>query len=309
MSVRSPKLPPKHAHHSCGLAEFQFYPTNHSVVRAEYKYPCIPYEDTGVDKVGFFSGFEPVDAILTQPPQYSIRINDTNPIFYYCSAPGACINYGMVGAINPNATQVLAVQKQYALNSTFMLQPGQPWPAESTPDPFSTGPPTPTSTSPTAAPTSTAPEPSHSGFSTGDIAGVAIGGAAVAIIAAALLYLCGRHSNRSNVQPHPQSAVYGPPASFTPSIKHLTMASNVASVTPSHPGSPYASPALPGYVPVNDPAASPMRPYYVPSDALAPVGNEHPDGRSPSPTQMMKGVGVPPYTSLANQSAAVAPSA
>lgn len=44
--------------------EFDFYPQNHSVVRAEYKYPCIPYELTGVDKVGFFSGFEPVDAIL-----------------------------------------------------------------------------------------------------------------------------------------------------------------------------------------------------------------------------------------------------
>ncbi len=37
--------------------EYQFYPTNHSVIRAEYGYPCIPYEDTGVDKIGFISGF------------------------------------------------------------------------------------------------------------------------------------------------------------------------------------------------------------------------------------------------------------
>ncbi len=44
--------------------DFQFYPTNHSVVRAEYHSPCIPYELTGRDKVGFFSGYHPVDAIL-----------------------------------------------------------------------------------------------------------------------------------------------------------------------------------------------------------------------------------------------------
>lgn len=29
------------------FVEFQFYPTNHSVIRAEYKFPCIPYEKTG----------------------------------------------------------------------------------------------------------------------------------------------------------------------------------------------------------------------------------------------------------------------
>jgi hypothetical protein len=29
------------------FVEFQFYPTNHSVIRAEYKFPCIPYEMTG----------------------------------------------------------------------------------------------------------------------------------------------------------------------------------------------------------------------------------------------------------------------
>lgn len=47
------------------LIEFDFFPPNHSVVRAEYKFPCIPYEDTGIDKVGFFSGFHPVDVLLS----------------------------------------------------------------------------------------------------------------------------------------------------------------------------------------------------------------------------------------------------
>jgi hypothetical protein len=44
--------------------EFRFYPQNHSVARAEYKHPCIPYEYTGVNKVGFWSGFQPVNVVL-----------------------------------------------------------------------------------------------------------------------------------------------------------------------------------------------------------------------------------------------------
>jgi plastocyanin len=83
------------------IIEFDFYPQNHSVARAEYLKPCIPYEDTGVGKVGFFSGFHPVDAILNSPPKWRVRVNDSNPVFYYCTAPGSCINYQMVGVINP----------------------------------------------------------------------------------------------------------------------------------------------------------------------------------------------------------------
>jgi hypothetical protein len=40
--------------------EFIFHPDNHSVARAEFQFPCIPYELTGPNKVGFWSGFEPV---------------------------------------------------------------------------------------------------------------------------------------------------------------------------------------------------------------------------------------------------------
>lgn len=46
------------------VAEFSFFPTNHSVGRAEYQQPCIPYEDTGENKVGFWSGFFPLDKVL-----------------------------------------------------------------------------------------------------------------------------------------------------------------------------------------------------------------------------------------------------
>ena len=83
------------------VIQFDFYPENHSVTRAEYLFPCIPYEDTGNNKVGFFSGFHPVDVILSRPPAWSIQINDTNPFFFYCTAPSDCIEYQMVGVINP----------------------------------------------------------------------------------------------------------------------------------------------------------------------------------------------------------------
>jgi len=63
-------------------------------------------------------------------------------------------------------------------------------------------------------------------------------------------------------------------------------------------GLPYSSPALPGYVPPHDPAMSPqLRPYYAPSDALT-TGGDTEEVRTPSPGQMMRGVGVPPYTSM-----------
>lgn len=105
--------------------EFDFYPLNHSVVRAEYGFPCIPYEMTGSNKTGFFSGFRTVGKVLDDPPKYSITINDTDPIFFYCSAPGSCITYGMVGGINLNESMSIDKQRLLAMEASYMLQPGE----------------------------------------------------------------------------------------------------------------------------------------------------------------------------------------
>lgn len=105
--------------------EFDFYPLNHSIVRAGYGFPCIPYEMTGSGKAGFFSGFNPVDKVLDEPPKYTIRVNDTEPIFFYCSAPGSCITYGMVGGINLNSSMSIDKQRTLAMDSSYMLQPGK----------------------------------------------------------------------------------------------------------------------------------------------------------------------------------------
>ena len=46
--------------------EYDFYPLNHSVVRSAFgSTPCIPYEWTGPGRVGFFSGFRPVNLVLS----------------------------------------------------------------------------------------------------------------------------------------------------------------------------------------------------------------------------------------------------
>ncbi|KAF9693922.1 hypothetical protein EKO04_007808 [Ascochyta lentis] len=170
--------------------EFDFYPLNHSVVRAEYGFPCIPYEMTGSNKKGFFSGFRPVDKVLDRPPKYSVRVNDTEPIFFYCSAPGSCITYGMVGGINLNSSMSIEKQRTSAMDSTYMLQPGEPFPAES---PLSSG--NPASSALPSPSVSTSSNPSagvlhnSSGLSKGAIAGIVVA-AVCAILFGALLFFC-----------------------------------------------------------------------------------------------------------------------
>ena len=73
---------------------------------------------TGPQKKGFFSGFKAVDTVLASPPTYSTLVNDTNPVFFYSSAAGSCLNYGMIGAINSNSTTNVTQQHQQALDST-----------------------------------------------------------------------------------------------------------------------------------------------------------------------------------------------
>lgn len=39
------------------VIEFHFYPGNYSVVRSAYMFPCVPFENTGTGRQGFWSGF------------------------------------------------------------------------------------------------------------------------------------------------------------------------------------------------------------------------------------------------------------
>ncbi|OJD31543.1 extracellular serine-rich protein [Diplodia corticola] len=200
--------------------KFQFYPNNHSVVRAEYGYPCIPYEMTGVGKTGFYSGFNPVDVILDDPPSYTVQINDTDPIFFYCSAPGSCINYEMVGVINPNKSTSLEVQKQKAGASSFSLSPGEKFPDEAASSSVLSGVASATATSKA---TGTAAAGGHSSsLSGGAIAGIVIGIIAVVAIMAALFFFVGRNKSlkenggRQSAPMSPHAAAGSPPMFQSP---------------------------------------------------------------------------------------------
>ena len=55
------------------IVHFKFWPGNHSVIRAEYGYPCVPYEDLdGNEDGGFYSGVQsPNETDVEQGNVYS----------------------------------------------------------------------------------------------------------------------------------------------------------------------------------------------------------------------------------------------
>ncbi|KAJ4360408.1 uncharacterized protein N0V89_000970 [Didymosphaeria variabile] len=159
---------------------------------------------TGRNKLGFWSGFYAVDAVLDdvippstpkqpcltdnpkQPPKYTVRVNDTNPVFYYCSAPDSCTKQGMVGVINPNASTLLQTQRQLALQASYQLSPGEPFPFEAkTPS---------SSTLPDGRTPQQTMSPSHGGgkLGTGAITGIAIVCVSVVRLGALLAFFWGR---------------------------------------------------------------------------------------------------------------------
>ncbi|KAE9373045.1 hypothetical protein N431DRAFT_503818 [Stipitochalara longipes BDJ] len=206
------------------VIEFQFYPLNHSVVRASYgNEPCVPYEYTTPGQLGFYSGFVPVAQPLKNPPSFQVTVNDTAPIFFYCSQTDACFQ-GMIGVINPNATQTFKSQMAYALNATVEFSPEQSFLPEALPTTsFSrtttyTGATAPPTVAPAATSSAASLPSKSSSLPTGAIVGIAIGGFAVLALAAALLYMCGRQKtvkellrqsqlppNHNSYQPQPSS--------------------------------------------------------------------------------------------------------
>jgi len=79
------------------VIEFLFYPKTHSVAQAAFATPCEPL----ANNTGFFSGGF-TTASGTNADVFTITVNDTKPIWFYCGYPTHC-EAGMVGVINPPA--------------------------------------------------------------------------------------------------------------------------------------------------------------------------------------------------------------
>lgn len=112
----------------------------------------------------------------------------------------------MVGVINPHNDSQLDDFRNRAKNASYVLQPGDPWPSEAdipgrqpqSPSPPSTttstssAPPPPTTVTALPTPTRTNDNGGGGGLSSGGVAGVSLGAAAVVALIGALFFFLGR---------------------------------------------------------------------------------------------------------------------
>ncbi|KAI0533351.1 hypothetical protein GGR58DRAFT_122478 [Xylaria digitata] len=158
---------------------FEFWSDGHSVARSEFGFPCMPYEYITPGAAGFFSG----DMGTSTPgsrPTFNVTVNNTEPIFFYCSLPGSCKGNRMIGVINPNRTWTLDKQESFITPTVLELRPDDPMPSESN----------------LTQPAQAGGEHAHeTGItSIGDIVGIVIGSIVVVLLAGVLVFICRRQS-------------------------------------------------------------------------------------------------------------------
>ncbi|KAF4614819.1 hypothetical protein D9613_002951 [Agrocybe pediades] len=79
---------------------FEFHQKNHTVTASSFDTPCHALSSTSTTgQLGFDSGFMAVADGATEFPTFTIRVNDTNPIWAYCRQANHC-GSGMVFAAN-----------------------------------------------------------------------------------------------------------------------------------------------------------------------------------------------------------------
>ncbi|KAF9514465.1 hypothetical protein BS47DRAFT_872384 [Hydnum rufescens UP504] len=81
---------------------FEFHARNHTVTQSTFSSPCTPSLNASSGTV-VNSGFIPVAANATTFPTYTITINETSPLWFFCAQEPHC-EKGMVGAVNAPTT-------------------------------------------------------------------------------------------------------------------------------------------------------------------------------------------------------------
>lgn len=259
------------------IVVFDFYPTNHSVIRGEYTNasicgvagcnPCVPWEmyHTDEEYQGFFSQNQLIDSFGDRKT-WNLTINNTEPIWFYCDALDSCTPNGMVGVINPQNGSSYSLQQTTAMDAVYQLAPGQAWPAEGS-----------------------QPASSSNGHSTslsgGAIAGIVVGSIAFVAIVAALAFFIARSRAYGKFFKHAQSQPpisevgdhsSAPPGSLPP----------WSDGTPSRMGSP--PPPMPGSPPIgSEKAANPAR--WSDSTAFSHINQQR--FASPPPQEHMMFIG------------------
>lgn len=64
---------------------FVFSPKNHTVTQSTFAAPCQPMSG-GVD-----SGFQPVAANATNVPSFTVTVNATTPLWFFCHQTGCAV--------------------------------------------------------------------------------------------------------------------------------------------------------------------------------------------------------------------------
>ncbi|KAH0529008.1 hypothetical protein TsFJ059_003811 [Trichoderma semiorbis] len=95
------------------ILDFHFHAINHSVVMGDFDTPCAPAK-TG----GFFSGFMPVSGSGEADESFQVKVNSTDPIFFYCAQNTfSHCKSGMSGVVNgPSSGNTLAAYQSAAKN-------------------------------------------------------------------------------------------------------------------------------------------------------------------------------------------------
>lgn len=158
------------------VVNFVYYPKNHTVTQSSFAAPCQPLAN-GID-----SGFQPVAANATQVPSFSMTVNVTTPLWFYCRQTGHCES-GMVFAVNPTQNKTFdafqATAKASSADGTPPSNSSSPSSGSST-----TGS-SPTDTGSSPSSTTTGSSKSNSAISIGARAGGLL--AAVGFVAGILL--------------------------------------------------------------------------------------------------------------------------
>ncbi|KKY16597.1 putative extracellular serine-rich protein [Diplodia seriata] len=265
---------------------FDFYPTNHSVIRGEYSNntslcgpagcnPCVPWELYHTDEAdqGFFSGNHKISS-FTNRETWNLTINNTDPIWFYCDAIDSCSPNGMVGVINPQNGSSFSHQHTEAMDAVYQLAPGQSWPAEGG----------------GSSSSSSSSSGGHSSLSGGAIAGIVVGSVAFVVMAAALFFFVGRSRAYGKFFKHAQSQ---PPVSEIGD--HGSQPGGLGGSVPpwsDHTPSRYGSPppTMPGSPPLGT-EKPPNQARWSDSTAFTNVNNNQPRYSSPPLQEHMTFVG------------------
>jgi len=143
---------------------FVFNSKNHTVTQSTFTAPCQPMSG-GVD-----SGFQPVAAGATNVPSFTITVNATTPLWFFCHQTGHC-EQGMVFAVNPTANKSFETFQATAKASS----------ADGTPPSSSNSTGSGSSSSSTGSATGSAPSSTSSSKSNGAVAASARAGGLLAM--------------------------------------------------------------------------------------------------------------------------------